>query len=344
MFGTPFGHNTLRKYVIYFGTLFNNIWLNRYDSTGALIQSSKVPLNYGPRDKFLARLEGNPDLNRQIAIQLPRMTFEMTGLYYDATRKLPTLNRISGQSQANPLARASQYAPVPYNIDFTLSILVKNVMDGTYIVEQILPYFAPMWQATLNLNPDLNGKYDVPITLDNVTQEDTYEGAFTERRAIIWTLNFTMKGWLFGPTSSTTSGIIRNIDINFIPGQFGESGPVSNLNITPGQNANGDPISTPPVLHTYGITPTLTPFYVTEQVVSTSNTNNFAYVQTSNTSVITAYDVGGNLSVGSTIKGLVTGLTANIVSVAVNPGPTIPANNVVANSDWGFIIDLHENQ
>jgi len=343
MFGVTYGHNTLRKYVVYFGTLFNNIHLNRYDSSGNLIQTSKVPLNYGPRDKFLARLDGNPDLNRQIAIQLPRMTFEMTGLYYDATRKMPMSNKVSGQNPSNPHGKASQYSPVPYNIDFTLSIMVKNVMDGTFIVEQILPYFAPMWQATLNLNPDLNLTYDVPITLDNVTHEDTYEGAFTERRAIIWTLNFTMKGWLFGPTSSTTSGIIKDIGVNFGIGAFGVT-PSETLKIIPGQDANGNPISTPPTLYTYGISAANSSFYITEKLESTTNTNNYAYIRTANSSYITAYDVGGTLMVGSTVRGSISTLSATITSVGVSPGPAIPANNVIETSDWGFVINLIENE
>jgi len=340
MFTTTFGHNTLRKYVIYFGTLFNNIYLKRYDTNGVVVQTSKVPLNYGPRDKFLARLDGNPDLNRQVAIQLPRMTFEMTGLYYDASRKMPMVNKVSVQ---NARGKNSQYSPVPYNIDFTLSILVKNVMDGTFIVEQILPYFAPTWQATLNLNPDLDLKYDVPITLDNVTQEDSYEGAFTERRAIIWTLNFTMKGWLFGPTSSTNSGIIRDININFNTNDFGSNTqPSELLRIRPGQTANGVAVSVPPLLYTYGISAPNTSFYVTERLQSTTNDNDYAYIRTANSSFITAYDVSGNLTIGSTVSGSITRLPATITSVNVRPS-TIVANNVVESSDWGFIVDLNEN-
>jgi len=341
MFGITYGHNTLRKYVIYFGTLFNNIHLNRYDINGTVVQTSKVPLNYGPRDKFLARLDGNPDLNRQIAIQLPRMTFEMTGLYYDSTRKMPTINKVSGQNPNNPHGKASQYSPVPYNIDFTLSIMVKNVMDGTFIVEQILPYFGPTWQATLNLNPDLNLTYDVPITLDNVTQEDTYEGAFTERRAIIWTLNFTMKGWLFGPTSATTSGIIKDIGLNFGVGAFGVA-PSETIHITPGQTANGIAVSAPPLLYTYGISAPNTNFYITERLQSTTNTNNYAYIRTANSSYITAYDVGGTLTVNTPVQGSISKLPATITSISVIP-LAIPANNVIENSDWGFIIDLNEN-
>lgn len=335
--------------VIYFGTLFNNIWLNRYDLQGNLIQSSKVPLNYGPREKFLARLEGNPNMDRKIAVQLPRITFEMTGLYYDATRKMPSTNKITAQDGAGV---KYQYSPVPYNLIFTMSIMVKNVSDGTYIVEQILPYFGPSWQATLNLNPDLNLKYDVPITLDSVEQVDTYEGSFQERRAIIWTLNFTMKTWFFGPTYNANTGIIKNIDVNMGVPSFGLSAldatannteSLVRLNIYPGQDANGNPISTANPLYTYRLANTAGEFYVTEKTYADSNTGNFAYVRTSNSTYITAYDVGGTIDVGSTITGTQTGATANVISVSVDPGPTIDWNTIAANSNWGFIVDIIEN-
>ena len=253
MFAQTFGHGTLRKYVIYFGTLFNNINVQRFDKDGNLIQTMKVPLNYGPREKFLARLEGAPgDGSRPIAIQLPRMSFEMTGIYYDPSRKLNALNRISAPNR-NELGRTEwQYQPVPYNIDFTLSIMTKTIEDGTYIVEQILPYFNPMWTATLNINPEIDQKYDVPISLDNISNEDTYEGSFQERRAIIWTLTFTMKAYFFGPTRSSEGEIIRDIDINFrTPGQginIGSADPsnteaITTYNIRPGQDADGNPVS-----------------------------------------------------------------------------------------------------
>lgn len=247
MFGTTFGHGTLRKYVIFFGTLFNNIYLNRYDNAGALVQNMKVPLNYGPRDKFLAHLEGNPDLERPVAIQLPRMSFEMTNLYYDSSRKMQTLNKISVADPNDSDAKIYQYAPVPYIIEFQLSIMVKNAEDGTFIIEQILPYFTPEWTASLNLNPDLGLKYDVPVALNNITSEDTYEGDFTQRRALIWTLNFSMKGWLFSPTKAGGK-VIKDMDINFVLPPFNvkvaaanadNSDTLVNIGITPGQYANG---------------------------------------------------------------------------------------------------------
>lgn len=251
MFGTTFGHSTIRKYVIYFGTLFNNIWLNRYDSSNVLVQNMKVPLHYGPREKFLARLDGNPDLDRPIAIQLPRMSFELTGLFYDASRKQSPLNRLTAQSPTDTGSKLYQYAPVPYNLEFQLSIMVKNAEDGTFIIEQILPYFTPEFTATLNLNPDLGLKYDVPLIFENITSEDTYEGNFEERRALIWTLTFTMKGWLFGPTKGGGK-IIKEIDVNFrVPpaNATAQDGTTTNtvsqinMDIQPGLTANGQPIN-----------------------------------------------------------------------------------------------------
>lgn len=252
MFGTTFGHGTLRKYVIYFGTLFNNIYLNRYKPDGTLVQNMRVPLNYGPRDKYLARVDGNPGLDRPVAIQLPRMSFEMTNLYYDSSRKLQTVNRLTAPNPADPNSKIYQYSPVPYNIEFTLSIMVKNAEDGTYIVEQILPFFTPEWTATLNLNPAFTNTYDVPVTLESISSDDQYEGDFTQRRALIWTLTFTMKGWLFGPTKNTGGKIIKEIDLNITIPPFGQtinsantvnSDPLIEGQVTPGQTANGQPVS-----------------------------------------------------------------------------------------------------
>lgn len=248
MFSTTFGHGIIKKYVILVGTLFNNLHVNRYDNAGTLIQTQKIPLNYGPREKFLARVEGNPDSGREIAITLPRISFEMTNLYYDATRKTVRTNKISVANPTNANTKSFQYSPVPYNIDFSLSIMTKSVEDGTYIVEQILPYFTPDFTTTLLINPDLGLKYDIPLSINSVTNEDSYEGQFEVRRAVIWNLTFTLKGWFFGPTNTTGGKIIKEIDTNFlIPavGQTVESANTTNtlsqinMQITPGQYANG---------------------------------------------------------------------------------------------------------
>lgn len=249
MFASTFHHNTLRKYVILFGTVFNNIYVTRQNNEGETVQTLKVPLSYGPKEKYLARLEGNPTLDNKVAMTVPRIAFEMTSFQYDPDRKLNTLNRkIKGNK--------SQYQPVPYNITFQLSVLVKNAEDGTKIVEQILPYFTPDWTASVHLVPDMeDDPWDIPIILNNVSTEDTYEGNFETRRAIIWTMEFTLKGYLFGPSKQigsgdgTDGGIIKYIDVNIRPTANVTTANTTNtaatetVHVYPGLTANGEPTS-----------------------------------------------------------------------------------------------------
>lgn len=245
MFGRTWTHDVLRKYIILFGTVFNDIYIQRDDSNGEIIQTLKIPLTYGPREKVLARLEGDAELDRQIAILVPRITFEMTTFEYDPTRKLNTLNKLTKQN-ANAGTDDEvlyQYQPVPYDINFTMSILVKNAEDGTRIIEQILPYFTPEWTASVNLVPEVDGPRDIPIILNDVSVEDSYEGDFIQRRAIIWTLNFTMKAWLYGP--SKKSGLIKFAETTFRLTDDVDTATTSNTANTvvvssqPGLTANG---------------------------------------------------------------------------------------------------------
>jgi len=247
MFGSTWHHDTLRKYVILFGTLFNNIWITRDNSAGESVQTMKVPLSYGPKEKFLARLDANPSLSNKVGIVLPRISFEMTSFTYDSERKLNTLNKIYKQPTNNGTddSVAYQYMPVPYNITFEMSIMVKNAEDGTRIIEQILPYFTPDWTASVNLIPEVNGTFDIPIILNDVNVTDSYEGSFEERRAIIWNLSFTMKGYIFGPTKK--SGLIKHVQANM---RLTDSPTTANAFTTaqtvvvtarPGLTANGQP-------------------------------------------------------------------------------------------------------
>lgn len=251
MFGTTYHHNVLRKYVILFGTVFNNIYITREDSTGETIQTMKVPLSYGPKEKYLARLEGNPDLNNQVAMTVPRIAFEMVNFQYDPDRKLNTLNRKIKNNKY-------QYQPVPYNIQFQMSILVKNAEDGTKIVEQILPYFTPEWTASVHLVPEMeDDPWDIPIILNDISTEDTYEGNFETRRAIIWTLTFTLKGYVFGPNkrigsgNGTDGGIIKYVDVNVRPTANVETATTTNtaateiVHVYPGLTVDGQPSQDP---------------------------------------------------------------------------------------------------
>lgn len=249
MFGQTWSHNTIRKYIILFGTLFDNLYITRENSTGETIQTLKIPLSYGPKEKFLARINMDSGLDRPVATVLPRMSFELVTMNYASERKLNTINKMSKITSTDKNQMQYQYSPVPYDFSFQLAIMVKNAEDGTKIIEQILPYFTPEWTATVNLMPEVSGKYDIPIVLNDISSEDTYEGDFTTRRALIHTLTFTMKGYLFGPTRK--SEVIKEIDVNIrIPKETTVplvantlTGKSAIINIQPGMLANGSPTS-----------------------------------------------------------------------------------------------------
>ena len=249
MFGRSWSHDTLRKYIIVFGTIFNDIYINRTNNSNEVIQTIKIPLTYGPKEKVLARLEQNPKMDNQVAIVLPRISFEMTSLEYDSTRKLNTLNKLTRQSTTSGTDDAVkyQYQPVPYDMQFEMNILVKNSEDGTRIVEQIVPYFTPDFTVSVNLVPEVDYARDIPIILNSISHEDTYEGSFEQRRAMIWTLTFTMKGWLYGPTK--TSKLIKLAETTFRLPEDIETGNTTNTTTTvvvtskPGLTDEGLPTS-----------------------------------------------------------------------------------------------------
>lgn len=234
-----FRHETIRKYVILFGTYFDDITVQRYNSANTRIQTIGVPLAYGPKQKFLVRLAEDPELSKDVAIQLPRMGFELQNIAYDPTRKLNSTQKNFYVSSTDKTVNKTQYTPVPYNFDFVLSIFVKNADDGTQIIEQILPYFKPEWSSTVNLIPEMNLKMDIPTILNSVDIEDTYEGDFISRRALVWNLNFTMKGYLYGPTS--TSGVITRTQIDLHPNTAITTSRTERIVTVPGLLANGSP-------------------------------------------------------------------------------------------------------
>jgi len=212
MLGQQFYHETTRKIVVAFGTLFNNINLIRKDHDGKVTQSMKVPLAYGPRQKFLVRLREDPDLTKQVAITLPRIGFEINGLTYDPTRKLNRVQKFKKTKTGDSNQLETQFMPVPYNLGFQLYILSKNSDDALQIVEQILPFFQPDYTLTINDMPEMSSKRDVPVVLNSISYEDDYEGDFATRRAIIYTLDFTAKFYLYGPV--TSSGVIKTVTVD----------------------------------------------------------------------------------------------------------------------------------
>tara|TARA_X000000368_G_scaffold176992_1_gene139574 strand:+ start:4360 stop:5307 length:948 start_codon:yes stop_codon:yes gene_type:complete len=258
MFGTPFYNEGLRKIIIAFGQLFNNIVIeSKNKDTGAVLQRIKVPLAYAPKEKFLVRLDQQAELNdRSFAVTLPRMGFEISGLSYDPSRKLTRMQKFKHEKtpltrdqrvalmdqiameddsgfimleEANtatgnaeyPLLETSQttfddskkasfnWTPVPYNISLNVYCFTATAENGLQIVEQILPFFQPDYTVTVNVLPEMGMKRDVPIILNTINYEDSYDGAFTNRRAVIYTMNFTAKTYLFGPT--TNQGVIKKV-------------------------------------------------------------------------------------------------------------------------------------
>jgi hypothetical protein len=213
-----FYNEILRKTIISFGTLFNGISITHTDSSGGDINVTKVPLAYGPTQKFLARLTQQPDLNRATAITLPRMSFEFTGLTYDPSRKVTTTQQIVVKDPDNNTETKKAFMPVPYNMQFELAIMCKLNDDALQITEQILPYFQPAYNLSVNLISSMNEKRDIPVVLENITMQDDYEGDFDKRRVLLYTLRFTAKTYLFGPISSATKDIIKKTTVTYLAG------------------------------------------------------------------------------------------------------------------------------
>ena len=213
MLGQQFYHETMRKVVVAFGTIFNNINIVRTNNSGVVTQSMKVPLAYGPKQKFLTRLREDPNLNKKVALTLPRMGFEISGISYDPSRKLNSIQKIKKtNSSSEGKTMSSQYMPVPYNMDFELVVMAKSSDDALQIVEQILPFFQPDYTITLNDNTAMGTTRDVPIILNGVSYEDSYEGDFTERRVLMYTLTFTSKFYLYGPV--TDQKVIKSVQVD----------------------------------------------------------------------------------------------------------------------------------
>jgi len=215
-----FYHEIIRKTVISFGSLFNEVSIKHKNDSDQTVSAIRVPLAYGPTQKFLARLEQVPDLNKPIQISLPRMSFELVGITYDSSRKSTTTQTFLSGLKSDGTKITKTYLPVPYNLDFELSIFTKLNDDMLQIIEQILPYFQPAYTLTVDLISTIGEKRDIPVVLNSVSMSDDYEGDFSTRRALIYTLRFTAKTYLFGPIASSTvsDDIIKKVSIGYISG------------------------------------------------------------------------------------------------------------------------------
>ena len=367
MFGNEFYHETIRRYVIVFGTMFNDMVVWRRNNAGAIIKRIKVPIAYGPRAKFLSRIQQDPNLTKPDAISLPRMSFQIAGYNYDVTRKLTTVGQIKGPGTSDTV-NGSVYNPVPWNIDFDLSIYVLNAEDGTQLIEQILPYFTPEWTNTMKLVDDLDIRMDVPVVLNTINTEDTYEDSYENRRTIIHTLNFTMKGYLFGPVKNKDIINVANTRTFVLDGfesdiETANSGPNAVTTLTISNAGSG---------------------YVNNQLVTFSNgtSNSTALITTNATGSITSLTIltGGQFANTSTIRTQIANSTAPsnatngntsagtgaafvvalgsglfFTTTSVRPGllangsPTsnaalsVPVANIASNDNWDFIVTVNTN-
>lgn len=213
MLGTYYYHEIIRRTIISFGTLFNNIHIKHETESGDDVSIIKVPIAYGPVQKFLARLDEKPDLRKKVAITLPRMSFEMTSIQYDPTRKVSTVQTF--QANRAGVGPVKVYMPAPYNIGIQLSIISKYQDDMLQIVEQILPFFQPHFNLSIDLVNSIGEKRDIPIVLDNISMSDDYEGDFSTRRSLVYTLNFTAKTSLFGPIAESSDSLIKKVQVDY---------------------------------------------------------------------------------------------------------------------------------
>ncbi len=257
MFAQDFYHQTLRRYVVAFGQMFDDLVIRRLNASNVIIQSILVPIGYGPKQKWLVRIRQNPDLQAQVAMQLPRLGFEITGMTYDGSRRLPsTIKNVALLASDNNKLN-HQYTPVPWNISFALYAFVKSSDDGAQIIEQIIPFFGPEWTSTVNVVPSMGIKMDVPTILEGMSIDDVYESGYELRQTLIYTFNFTMKGWFFGPVKA--QGIIKRSQVDlhavtavansdvlfgiqyekFTADEIADSRVNSRLRIQPGLLANG---------------------------------------------------------------------------------------------------------
>ena len=321
----------LRKYVILFGNLFNNITVVRYaskDNNNTEVSRFKVPLIYAPKDKFVTRLNSDPDLFREVQNILPRMSFEITDMTYDRSRKQNSLLRVaSAESSARVNA---QYMGVPYDLSFDLNVYAKTIDDGTHIAEQILPYFNPDYTVTVNPVPEVGFLKDIPVILNSVRQNVQYEGNQDSVRYVYWTFNFTLKGYFFGPVS--TPKIIRKAIANIFNDPSLVTGNVIRINTDRGNNG------------TFQILDTIYQGSSMQSATAYAVVNEWDW---ENKRLVIG-GAQGQFRVNSTIKALSTNASYNIASFDASPLKlvkiTVDPNPIDAepDDDFGYTTTIQE--
>jgi len=291
-----FYNRTIRKVVVAFGTMFNDILLQRYSVDGTTKQELfKVPLTYGSKEKYLTRITSDPNLTKTISSTVPRISFEMTGMSYDSGRKqVSTLQNFSANTATGI---KTQFAPIPYNFDFSRSIFVRNTEDGTQILEQILPFFTPDFNVSVDFIAPMDQKYDMPVLLNSVSSQVDYEGDFMSTRLIIWNLEFTAKGYIWPPVKS--GKIIRQANTSiYIESQTRNSQKVFV------DKANGS-----------GYFAQVETIFVTKRDI----TGDVAYFSNSNTGILVISNLNKLLEANDVVVGATTNASYTITSVDTNP-------------------------
>ena len=315
----PFYNRTIRKIVVAFGTVFNDIYLVRYTKDGVTAKETiKVPLNWGAKEKYITRLTSDPSLTKSIATTLPRISFDMTGMSYDSSRKLPTTMR--NFSANNSTSIKAQYVSVPYNFDFSLSIYVRNTEDGTQILEQILPFFTPDFSVTVDFIPSMEPKYDMPIILNSVSNEVDYEGEMMATRMIIWNLEFTAKGHIWPPVKTGKVITTANTNLYIQPNSLLEQQVYVDFANGVGRFSDSETI----------------------RVKDRNVYGKVAYFSNANNGILVVQSLNEYLEVGDVVRGDFTGATFTIrttdksplVSTIINTRPKPLASE--ADDEFGF--------
>lgn len=317
----PFYNRTIRKVVVAFGTIFNEVYLQRYNLNGTVKKEIfKVPLSYGSKEKYLTRITSDPTLTKSIATVVPRMSFELTGLSYDTSRKQTTLTRNFSLDSAGKLN--TQFAPIPYDFTFSLSIYVRNTEDGTQILEQILPFFRPDYTVTVDFIPSMDQKYDLPIILNSVSTSIDYEGDMLSTRLILWDLEFTVKGYIW-PAVKQPNGLIGAY--SSVSGRYGQAN--TNIYIDT-SNRDAQQVT---VDYANGNN-----YFLTGETirVDRANTNEITgkviYFSNSNNGILIVGDLTQLLKANDIVIGDYTNATYNVSSVTISP---VKAVAIVTKSD-----------
>lgn len=325
--GQHYYHRVVRKLVVAFGTMFNNMTLVRYNQNNtAEIERINVPLMYASKEKFYMRIAKDPDLINPVQLTLPRMAFEMNGITYDPLRKTSLFN--DAYSDGTTASSYRKVKMTPYNFDFNLYAFVRNTEDGMQIVEQILPYFNPDYTVTVDFMSMDNLKLDIPIVFNSISYDDSHEGDPEATRSIVWTLNFTMKGYMFGPMTDVK--MIRKVTANVMDDTFA-SNPLKELQLNSGSG-------------NYKINEMVYQGPTVEEATAT------AYVREwkPSTNVLIVYDSNGIITSNNDIIGAVTHAKYNVASFTINSNQlvnvTVTPNpsNANANDDFGFTTTIEE--